>query len=463
MEPSRIQYATTADGVNIAYAVAGEGMPVISVPPVPWSDLQAEWADPGHRAFYTAVARGMRWIRYDSRGSGSSDRDIPELTADNFIDSLCLDIEAVVDKLGLDSFALAGIAIGGPMAIRFAARHPDRVTKLILWCSSSRLEDVATPQGQAMQVLRETDFDLFTETAAHAMIAGWGSGDEARSFAAFMRKSTTPGSPPAVVALESDFDTTADLEAIKCPTLVLHRKEANFPGIQAARYIAARVPDSHLVVLDGGALLPWVGDLDAVVREMDDFLGVESVPPASEPEAQAVASTGMVTILFTDIEGSTTLTQRLGDERAQQIVRAHNTIVRDALKNAGGTEIKHTGDGIMASFPLTSHAVEASVAIQRAAAAHSEANPDDAFRVRAGLNAGEPVAEKSPDGHGDLFGSAVQLARRVCDAAPAGSIYVTDVVRQLVAGKGLAFADQGAHDLRGFEDPVTVYEVSWRE
>ncbi len=458
MEPSRIQYATTSDGVSIAYAVAGEGMPVISVPPVPWSDVRAEWADPGHRAFYSAMTRGKCWIRYDSRGSGSSDRDIPELTAENFIDSLCLDIEAVADKLGLDSFALAGIAIGGPEAIRFAALHPDRVTKLILWCSPSRLEDIATPQGEAMRVLRDTDFDLFTETVAHAMIAGWGSGDEARSFAAIMRKSTTPGSPPVAVTLESSFDVTADLAAIKCPTLVLHREEATFPTVQAARHIAARVPDSHLVVLDGGALLPWVGDLEAVVREIDDFLGVESAPPASEPAAQPAAATGMVTILFTDIEGSTTLTQRLGDERAQQIVRAHNTIVRDALKNAGGTEIKHTGDGIMASFPLTSHAVEAAVAIQRAAAAHGEANPDDAFRVRAGLNAGEPVAEES-----DLFGSAVQLARRVCDAAPAGSIYVTDVVRQLVAGKGLAFADQGAHDLRGFEDPVAVYEVSWRE
>lgn len=309
-----------------------------------------------------------------------------------------------------------------------------------------------------MRVLRETDFDLFTETVAHAMIAGWGSSEEARSYARFMRNSTTPGSPPAVVTLESSFDLTADLAAIKCPTLVIHRKDATFPDVQAARHIAAKVPDSHLVLLEGGALLPWVGDMGSVVREIDDFMGVASASPPGAPEAEAGASAGMVTILFTDIEGSTTLTQRLGDEGAQEVVRAHNTVVRDALKAGGGTEIKHTGDGIMASFPLASRAVEAAIAIQRAAAAHSESKPEGAFRVRAGLNAGEPVAEES-----DLFGSAVQLARRVCDAAPAGSIFVTDVVRQLVAGKGLSFADQGAHDLRGFEEPVTVYEVSWRE
>jgi adenylate cyclase len=165
----------------------------------------------------------------------------------------------------------------------------------------------------------------------------------------------------------------------------------------------------------------------------------------------------MVTILFTDIEGSTTLTQQVGDAAAQTVVRAHNTVVRDALRDHGGSETKHTGDGIMASFPLASTAIEAAIAIQRAVAAHSEANPDKAFRVRIGLNAGEPVVEEQ-----DMFGTAVQLARRVCDHGEAGSILVTDVVRQLAAGKRYLFSDKGESKLRGFEDPVRLYEVSWQ-
>jgi adenylate cyclase len=162
----------------------------------------------------------------------------------------------------------------------------------------------------------------------------------------------------------------------------------------------------------------------------------------------------MATIFFTDIEGSTTLTQSRGDAAAQEIVRAHNDVVRAALRQNGGAEVKHTGDGIMASFPLASSAIEAAIQVQRAVSAHNEAHEDSQFRIRVGLNAGEPVVEGS-----DLFGTAVQLARRVCDAAEPGSIVVTDVVRQLAAGKGYLFSDTGEVALKGFEDPVRLYTV----
>jgi class 3 adenylate cyclase len=162
--------------------------------------------------------------------------------------------------------------------------------------------------------------------------------------------------------------------------------------------------------------------------------------------------------MFTDMEGSTAVTQRLGDARAQSMVRLHNEIVRDALHAFGGTEVKHTGDGIMSSFTSASMAVECAIAIQRALETHGEAHPDEAIRVRIGLNAGEPVAEGD-----DLFGTAVQLASRISARAEPRQVLVSDVVRQLVAGKGFLFADRGETELRGFEDPVRIFEVRWQE
>ena len=155
-----------------------------------------------------------------------------------------------------------------------------------------------------------------------------------------------------------------------------------------------------------------------------------------------------------DIEGSTALTQRSGDVEAQEIVRTHNTIVREALNAHGGSEIKHTGDGIMASFPLASSALKCAVTMQRSVAASAE----QALRVRIGLNAGEPVAEEA-----DLFGAAVQLARRICDQAEPGQILVSDVVRGLTTGKGFLSADSGQVALKGFEEPVRLHEVPWQE
>jgi adenylate cyclase len=145
-----------------------------------------------------------------------------------------------------------------------------------------------------------------------------------------------------------------------------------------------------------------------------------------------------VTILFTDMEGSTALTQRLGDDGAQKVVRAHNRIVREALAAHGGSEIKHTGDGLMVSFPSATRALECAVTIQKRVAEHVAKHPDVPLSVRVGLNAGEPVAEA-----GDYFGTAVQLAARICDMASPGEILVSAVVRDLAAGKGFAFDDRG--------------------
>ena len=454
MAEPRIQYATTPDGVSIAYFAMGEGPPMIITPPIPYSHLQIQLDDPGYRAWYERMARTSRIICYDNRGSGLSDRKVADLSLEGF----GLDILAVADKLGLEKFALVGISVGCPPAISLVARHPERISQFALWCGFAS-DDAATPQARALNALLGADWNLFTETIAHATVAGWESSDEALRFAKLMRAGVDPEVARAIDYVSEGFDINYLLPDIRCPVLVLHRQQAIFPNMEGARRLAAALPDAQLVVLDGGALLPWVGDMEEVVAALEDFLGVATPEAAPEPApaVQKSASSGMVTILFTDIEGSTTMTQNVGDAAAQTVVRAHNAVVRDALRDHGGSETKHTGDGIMASFPLASTAIEAAIAIQRAIAAHSEANPDTAFRVRIGLNAGEPVVEEQ-----DMFGTAVQLARRVCDHGEAGSILVTDVVRQLAAGKRYLFSDTGEATLRGFEDPVRLYEVSWQ-
>ena len=178
--------------------------------------------------------------------------------------------------------------------------------------------------------------------------------------------------------------------------------------------------------------------------------------PAKRGRSARSTSQGLLTILFTDLEGSTAMTQRLGDARAQDVLHVHNSIVRAALNRLEGSEIKHTGDGIMASFASATRGLECAVAIQRALAAHNASAPDSVIHVRIGLNAGEPVAEDS-----DLFGTAVQIAARVCEHAQPDQILVSNVVRELASGKGFLFSDRGDSVLRGFEDPVRLFEVRW--
>ena len=188
-------------------------------------------------------------------------------------------------------------------------------------------------------------------------------------------------------------------------------------------------------------------------RNITEFLGTIVEPPPGEPWVQSA----LPTIVFTDMEGSTPLTQRLGDARAVQLLRTHNEIIRDALSALGGSEVKHTGDGIMASFTSVARAVECAIAIQRRFIEHNAAHPDPPIRVRVGMGAGEPVTD-----HDDLFGAAVQVARRICDCAQPGQILVSNVVRDLCVGKGFLFSDRGRKKLKGFEEPVRLYEVRWQ-
>lgn len=186
-----------------------------------------------------------------------------------------------------------------------------------------------------------------------------------------------------------------------------------------------------------------------IVRPAVEFLTGQQQKFSSGKDA------GSITVMFTDIEGSTSLTTRLGDEAAQKLLREHNETVRKALRSYNGMEIKHTGDGIMASFFSASRAVGCGLYLQHCFAKRNEINPEDAVRVRIGLNAGEPIVEDN-----DLYGTSVQLSRRICDRAAPGQVLVSDVVRQLLAGKGFSFQRLEGDTIKGFEDPIPLFSVN---
>ena len=446
MEP-RIQYAQTADGVSIAFWTLGEGMPLVSMPALPVSHVQLEWQIPEYRSWYERLAEKRKLVRYDGRGTGLSERDVTDYSLDAHV----LDLEAVADRLGLERFALFAILHSGPVAIAYATRHPERVSHLILWCSYARpLEYMQRSRAEITRGLVDQDWELYTETVAHVLL-GWSEGEPARRFAALMRECMTQETARAALGATREFDVTALLPQVRLPTLVLNRRQVRWIDVDVARGLASRIPDARLVVLEGDSMAPYLGDMEAVASAIDEFLS------EGEEAAGGAAPSGLVTIFFTDIEGSTTLTQRLGDAKAQEVLRTHNRVVRDALKTHSGSEIKHTGDGIMASFSSATRGLECAIAMQRAFAEHNE-TAEEPIRVRVGLNAGEPIAEEE-----DLFGTAVILAARIAAKAEGGEIVASDVVRQLVAGKGFLFSDRGDVALRGFEDPVRLYDVRWQE
>ena len=192
----------------------------------------------------------------------------------------------------------------------------------------------------------------------------------------------------------------------------------------------------------------------------EGFLGgveVNEAGAALVPGATNERDPGIRTVLFTDIADSTTLTQALGDEAALAMLGVHDTIVRDALSASGGREVKHTGDGIMASFISAAGAVRCAIEIQRQLDKHSQENPDHPLKVRVGAAAGEPVEQ-----HNDLFGSTVQLAARLCAHAQPAQILVSNAIPDLCIGKGLSFEDVGEVVLKGFGSPVRAHAAAWK-
>ena len=441
----RFQFATGPDGVRIAMSTLGAGPPAVMIP-FWFSFMPIERQMPAARAFFDGAFPGRLQVYYDKRGVGLSDRSPPGFS----LDALVSDLETVTDFLGLSQFVLFGPGDGGCVAMAYAARHPERVSHLILYGAYRSVEGIA-PLLEALVPLMGLEWDLAAQ--AIAQLANPSADPEARNaIAAVIRAATYREDAVRMLRDAVALDVTPFLAQIQAPTLILHRRGDRAVAFDAGRELAALLPTARFVPLDGDSHTFVLGDIAPIVDAITTFL------PAVEVEAQeaAPAGTGPITILFTDIEGSTALTQLLGDQKAQEVLHTHNQIVRECVQHHGGSIVKTTGDGFMASFPSVGRALECAIAIQKALTQHNAAHPDISIHVRIGLNAGEPVAEEA-----DLFGTAVQAAARICAHAHPNQILAADVVRQLAAGKGFRFADRGQTHLKGFEGRHRLHEVLW--
>jgi class 3 adenylate cyclase len=445
----QIRYCTTSDGVRIAYAVTGSGPPVVRV--AGWfTHLESEMTMEAAYALrvLAPLVEDFTVIRYDGRGMGLSQRDVTDFS----LDSKMRDLEAVVDAMGLEEVFLFAASEGGAVAVAFAVRHPEKTKRMVLWDSFARAPMADDPEAaRAMLSMIKVgwglDIPAYRQFFTSLFIPD-GNSKHVAEFTEAMRASSSPDNALTFAMHLGGIDVKHLLPEVRVPTLVMHRRGDIVVPFEAGQELAMRIPNARFMSLEGRnhIILRDEPEVAATFRAAKDFF-LEGERPA----AAVLGQSGLVSILFTDMAGSTDLTQRVGDETAQEAVRRHNSVVRKALKAHSGTEIKHTGDGIMASFASGRRAVDCAIEIQREFAA------DDNVRVRIGLNAGEPVEEER-----DLYGTSVQLAARVCAKAEPGQILVSNVVRELTMGKGFLFSDVGDVALKGFEDPVRLYEVRWK-
>jgi class 3 adenylate cyclase len=398
---------------------------------------------------FEPLTHHLQLITFDKHGSGLSDRDRTEFT----LDSEVYDVEALVDHLGLERFFLMGMSEGGLAATAFAAKHPNRVEKLVLYST--------TANGPALGP------DPFKEGFVNIIRSAWGMGskaitdlvapdaskEEQEEFAKWQREAASAEVAANLMDMLYHTDTRELLPQIQAQTLVIHRRDSRAFPPRNGRELASGIPHSRAVIIDGVAHYPPTpGDPNTidVVNAILDFL----VPGA---EAVAVRHKDTFrTVMFTDVDASTQLVDRLGDAAARDILRRQETVCRRVVTAHGGVEIKAMGDGFMVSFASTSAALDAAIAIQRALAAEF-GNEDEEIRVRIGINAGEPIAEDD-----DLHGTAVIRASRIMDAAAGGEIMVSSLVRELVAGRDYRFVGRGPRSLKGFDEPVPIFELDWR-
>jgi len=444
MEP-QIQYVTTSDGVSIAYYAIGQGPATLYVT-MPLTHLEAEWDFEPLRMAFTAAAQTSTFVRLDPRGFGLSDREGVDFDVDGFV----LDIEAVVEHLGLEKLRIFAVAYATVPALVYTARHPDKVTHLVQSAPATSGIEMSNERFRSLMDLARVDYELAMETMVLTYFP-YVPDHLRRDLAGLMRAGIDETGFQRLVAAAQLWDADTDAASISTPTLLLHpRNNPNFE-ISRTRRVAGLIKDSRVAFtdtfLDGSRLAQrfFEGDIP-------DLTDRERGSKVASFDAAALR-----TILFTDVEGSTALTERLGDAKARNLFREHERLIRAALNEHGGSEVKTMGDGFMAFFTSASKALECAIAIQSAFARRNE-SADEPIRVRVGLNAGEPISENN-----DLFGTVVNEAARITSTAEGGEILVANVVRELTKGKDFLFADRGEVSLRGFEDPVRLFEVRWSE
>ena len=264
-----VRFTSTADGVSIAYWSVGEGRPMILLPPLPHSHIQMEWDIPERRRGYELAARIRTVVRYDGRGTGLSQRDVDDFS----LDVLVADLDAVVNEIGADQVTLYGVINTCPVAIAYAARYPERVSELILWCpvvdGSVHLKN---PMLAASRAIIATDWVTFSETVAHSL-HGWSESDSARRFAELIREGITQDTILELVPALHRLNVWDQLPSVQCPTLLLHRPALHLLPRGTAEEVAAKIPNAQLALFEGISSAPYLGDWRAITRTVDAFLG----------------------------------------------------------------------------------------------------------------------------------------------------------------------------------------------
>ena len=423
----RTRYAKSGD-LNIAYQVyAGGPRDLVRVPGFV-SHLDLMWENPMMVEAARRYSTFARVISFDKRNTGLSDRTPTVPTLEERMD----DIRAVMDDAEVPSAVILGVSEGGPLAVLFAATYPERVEALILGATYARL----TPPPDLEERL------AFVEEH-------WGSGAPIQYFLAgsdpewaarYERSAASPRVAVQILRLNVLIDVTPALAAVSAPTLVMHRTGDPVVPIAAARELAEGIAGARFVELPGETHAPatekeWNDEHDIV----EEFL--TGAHRTAEPDRI------LATVMFTDIVDSTEQAAALGDGAWRARLELNQSRTDRLVRQFGGRVVKATGDGALATFDGPARAV-------RCAAALTEQATLDGLPIRAGLHTGE--VELVGD---DIAGIAVHLAKRVESAAAPGTVYVSQTVRDLMAGSSIALADRGTHELKGIPGSWTLFEV----
>ena len=439
--PPVARYAKSGD-LHIAYIVEGDGpIDLMWIPP--WiSQVEYLWSERSLERFMHRITSFARLITFDRRGSGLSDPFFGAPTLEEQMD----DLLAVMDAAGSERVAIVGTLEGGPMAIMFAATHPDRVSALVLYATFARATwapgyEFAWPAEVRDEHMNEL-VEHWGEGLTPAGVAPSEAGDPAfMEWAGRLERLTaSPSTIRRIVDLIGRFDVRDVLPTIRVPTLVMHRRDDSFIQIEHSRYIAAHTPGARYVELEGSDNMFSLGDSEALIGEIEEHLtGVRHV---HEPDRM------LATVLFTDICDSTRRAAEMGDSGWRTLLERHDALFRHALDRHRGREVKRTGDGFLATFDGPARAI-------RCAASVAEAMSSLGIEVRAGLHTGELEVMDN-----DLGGLAVHIAARVLDRASPSEVLVSGTVKDLVVGSGIEFDDRGAHELRGVPGEWRLYAVS---
>jgi len=434
------RYARSGD-VHIAYQVVGDGpLDVVFVPGFV-SNIEASWTSPVRAKFFQRIASFARLILFDKRGTGMSDRSSQVFSLEQRME----DVHAVMDAAGSERAALFGVSEGGPMSIVFAATYPQRTTAMVLYGSYAKRSwapDYAFAWNDEKwdTILKNIEQHWGTREGIDLpMFAPSIVGNEALAdaVAAYYRSCASPGAVLAVMKMNREIDVRNILPSVRVPTLILHRTGERHIDVENARYMALRIPGAKLVELPGVDHPPWFGDSEPMLDEIEEFLTGSRHAP--EPERV------LATVQFTDIVQSTERAAALGDRKWRELLEAFQALVRGKLKEYRGREIDTAGDGFLAAFDGPARAIRCAAAVREGARAHG-------IEIRAGVHTGECeiIGEK-------LGGIAVHIGSRVASKAAPGEIVVSQTVKDLVAGSGLAFAERGTHTLKGVPGEWRLY------